>query len=282
MIVPAGSDVLLRHRRRCHPDSVEKDAVAAAAAAAVASSSKDSPTTGKGAGKGRPRKGSGKARHDRRASINTASTPDDHSGDDSPGRDSLPTPQEPPLASPVDLGLPLPASATLGTMGASSLGGGTIPPPPEGMPGISPTLMPLFMPLSTTPPTADTMNQNNVTPPLLDATASIFAALSAPNVTSNPNPFGGGFSPNIFNLAAVDPIASDPSLSGLWGSFQTTSSPPPLTDAELFAYLSGEASGNELGLDIFQPERSLITAEMVTLKPVLKKRFQAIDPSDRF
>ncbi|KAG9044234.1 hypothetical protein FS837_008592 [Tulasnella sp. UAMH 9824] len=167
----ARSDVLLRHRRRCHPEAVEKDA--AAAAAAVASSSKDSPTTGKGAGKGRPRKGSQKGRHSRRDSLNAASSPEDQSGDDSPSRESLPTPQEPPLSTPADFGLPLPG-------------------------------------------------------------------------------------------------------------FQSVASPPPLTDAELYAYLSGEATGNELGLDIFQPERSLIQAEAVTLAPVLKKPYQALDPTDRF
>ncbi|KAG8973558.1 hypothetical protein FRC05_008626 [Tulasnella sp. 425] len=277
---PAGSDVLLRHRRRCHPEAVEKDA-AAAAAAAVASSSKDSPTAGKSGGKGRPRKGSGKGRHDRRASINTASSPEDQSGDDSPSRESLPTPQEPPLSTPADFGLPLPAGSTLGSLGTASLGG-TIGSPPAGMPTMSPTLMPLFMPLGTTPANADNNQSQNQNSSLLDGTSNIFANLHpASAMSTNVSIGGGGFSPGFFNMGALDPISSDPSLSTVWG-YQSVASPPPLTDAELFAYLSGEASGNELGLNIFQPERSLIQAEATTWEPVLKKRFQALDPSDRF
>ncbi|KAG8925458.1 hypothetical protein FRC01_010138 [Tulasnella sp. 417] len=275
----ARSDVLLRHRRRCHPEAVEKDA--AAAAAAVASSSKDSPTVGKGAGKGRPRKGSQKGRPGRRESINAGSSPEGQSGDESPSRESLPTPHEPPLATPVDLGLPLPAGSTLGSLGAAALGDG-LASPLAGIATLSPTLLPLFLPAGSTPANSEnqTQNQNN-TQSFLDSNSNIFAALHPASAMSTNIAIGGGLSPGFFNLGTLDPISSDPSLSTIWG-FQSVASPPPITDAELFAYLSGEAHGNELGLDIFRPERSLIQAEAVTLEPVLKKPYQALDPTDRF
>lgn len=62
--------------------------------------------------------------------------------------------------------------------------------------------------------------------------------------------------------------------------------PAPFTDAELFAYLAGEASStaNELGLNIFQPERSLIQTETHVFQssPQAKRPFQALNPTDRF
>ena len=60
--------------------------------------------------------------------------------------------------------------------------------------------------------------------------------------------------------------------------------PPPFTDAELLAYLVGEesAASNQLGLNIFQPERSLINVESIARGPSMKSPFQALDPTDRF
>ncbi|KAG8911546.1 hypothetical protein FRC01_005649, partial [Tulasnella sp. 417] len=75
--------------------------------------------TTQGSGNDRPRNGSREGRHGRRGSINAGSSSEGQSGqsgDDSPSRESLPTPHEPPLATPVDLGLPLPAGSTLGSL----------------------------------------------------------------------------------------------------------------------------------------------------------------------
>lgn len=62
--------------------------------------------------------------------------------------------------------------------------------------------------------------------------------------------------------------------------------PAPFTDAELFAYLAGEQNNtvNELGLNIFQPERLIMQAESSVFAgtPMSKRPFQALDPTDRF
>lgn len=149
-------------------------------------------------------------------SLNAGSSPEDQSGDDSPSRESLPTPQEPPLATPADFGLPLPVGSTLGSLGAATLGG-SIASPPAGMPTLSPTLLPLFMPLSSTPPSAEnqTQNQSN-TQSLLDNNSNIFAALHPASAMATNVTVGGGLSPGLFNLGALDPISSDPSLSTIW------------------------------------------------------------------
>ncbi|KAG8912151.1 hypothetical protein FRC01_005264, partial [Tulasnella sp. 417] len=71
-----------------------------------------------GSGNDRPRNGYREGRHGRRGSIKAGSSSEGQSGqsgDDSSSRESLPTPPEPPLATPVDLGLPLPAGSTLGS-----------------------------------------------------------------------------------------------------------------------------------------------------------------------
>ncbi|KAG8899821.1 hypothetical protein FRB99_006436 [Tulasnella sp. 403] len=274
----ARSDVLLRHRRRCHPQSVINEINSSAAAAGL-----------KAKGGRKPAIPTAKKR---RVSVATSSSQEASEG--SPSHDSLPTPQEPPLPTPADISLPMPlpsassssftssadlsgtllrdaamaiSSSSDGTwspLSPSNIGG---PPPTSNAPFVSPSLLPLLIPLtgsSSTNVSANTSNQQNSTNPWVTL-----------NATSN----AIGLPPALFNL---DPISTDPGLNPVWGSYPI-STPPPFSDAELFAYLAGESStANELGLNIFQPERSMMQAESIALQPRAKFALQSLDPKDRF
>ncbi|KAG9011140.1 hypothetical protein FRB94_009066 [Tulasnella sp. JGI-2019a] len=295
----ARSDVLLRHRRRCHPESLEKDA--AAAAVSASGSGKASKTRTRVSKDGR-------ATVKRPRRVSAATTPDTPPSDESPSGQSIPTPPEAHLGTPADLQFTLafdqsPASditAISEKDAASSMLEMASSMPDSSWPQssgsnstmtisalMSPSLFPLFTGQSISSSLAfsnQNQNQNPNNQVGFFNSASPWSAMSN-NLGNGPVT---GLPPSMFD---IDPFSGQQSHGNgqnqVWANPVVSMNPTmTMTEAELIAYLNGTAGDqtNELGLNIFQPERSLIDIEREKFheSPHGKLPMQALDPSDRF